>query len=449
MSASYRSQAFPTRRPAPPRRSTAGWLAVIVFAVLAGVGVIGAVAAVAIYGSLSSNLQPVAGLTDLKLPQETVLLDRTGETELARFGEFKREVVTFEEIPPILLDATTAVEDKTFWENAGFDPAAIVAAALDSLRGDSRGASTITQQLVRARLLEDKLVQDPERTVERKLKEIIQSIRLTQEFPGDDGKRQIITAYLNLNYYGNQSYGVKAAAKSYFGKELADLTPGEAALLAALPQSPSNYDLVRNAESTCDVEVAEGAECPVESQHLILAPDTKIAQRRDTVLSLMADGRMPMSDGAVTDTELEAEKGKPVELARQAAPPLARSALRMGGAGRARAQDLWAGQPDLHAARGGRLPGHDDARPAAPGRGREVAPARDIRAAPQRSPPARRRSWASTNIRPGCATSRTRTCAMAPSSPSITRLARSSPMSDRRATTRHRRTRSSSRSSTS
>jgi membrane peptidoglycan carboxypeptidase len=58
-----------------------------------------------------------------------------------------------------------------------------------------------------------------------------------------------MAAYLNNNYYGNQSYGVKAAARSYFGKDLADLTPGEAAILAALPQSPSNYDLVRNAES--------------------------------------------------------------------------------------------------------------------------------------------------------------------------------------------------------
>ena len=82
-------------------------------------------------------------------------LDRTGEVELARFGDFKRDVVTFDEIPPIVLDATTAIEDKTFWENAGFDPVAIIAAGLDSLRGQGRGASTITQQLVRARLLDD------------------------------------------------------------------------------------------------------------------------------------------------------------------------------------------------------------------------------------------------------------------------------------------------------
>ena len=320
MSASYRSHAYPIRPEDPAQRSTAGWLALIVFAFLAGIGLIAAFSAVSVYAALSTGLPPVSKLGDLKLPEETVLYDRTGETELARFGEFKREVVTFDEIPPILLDATTAVEDKTFWENAGFDPTAIVAAGIDSLRGDSRGASTITQQLVRAHLLEPELVQDPERTVERKLKEIIQSIRLTQAFPEEAGKREIISAYLNNNYYGNQSYGVKAAARSYFGKELTELTPGEAALLAALPQSPSNYDLVRNAVVRCDETPAEGEECPAEASHLVLEPDTKIAQRRDAVLDLMADGRMPMSDGSVSDADLEAAKGQEVELAQQAAP---------------------------------------------------------------------------------------------------------------------------------
>src|SRR4029453_12099475 len=93
-------------------------------------------------------------------------------------------------------------------------------------------------------------------------KEIIQSIRLTQAFPGKVGKQKIITAYLNQNYYGNQTYGVKAAAKAYFGKELKDLTIAEAAILAALPKSPSNYDLVRNAEHRCSVEVDADGACP-------------------------------------------------------------------------------------------------------------------------------------------------------------------------------------------
>jgi membrane peptidoglycan carboxypeptidase len=138
---------------------------------------------VTVYAALANGLPDVNQLDDLKLPQEIVITDRTGKVELARFGEFKREVVTFDQIPPVLVDATTAVEDKTFWENAGFDPTAIISAGIDSIRGSSRGASTITQQLVRARLLDPDLVQDPKRTAERKLKEIIQSIRLTKAFP--------------------------------------------------------------------------------------------------------------------------------------------------------------------------------------------------------------------------------------------------------------------------
>jgi len=321
VSSSYRSQAYQVRRPVEPRRTTAGWLAIIVFAFLAGIGLITAFAVISVFAALSSNLpDPVKGLADLSLPEETVILDRTGKTELARFGEFKREVVTFKEIPPLVLDATTAIEDKTFWENAGFDPVAIFAAGLDSLRGSGRGASTITQQLTRARLLDPELVQDQDRTVERKLKEILQSIRLTQAFPGEEGKKQIITAYLNLNYYGNQTYGVKAAARGYFGKALADLTPGEAAIIAALPQSPSNYDLVRNAVEHCDETPPEGDPCPAAASHLIVPPDTKIARRRDAVLTLLADGRTPMSKDEFSPADFEAEEGKELELARQATP---------------------------------------------------------------------------------------------------------------------------------
>jgi membrane peptidoglycan carboxypeptidase len=294
-----------------------------VFAFLAAIGILGAIVALSVYGSLSKGLEPPAALTQYNLPEETVLLDRTGKVELARFGDFKRDVATFEEIPPILLDATTAIEDKTFWENAGFDPLAIIGAGIDSLRGRGRGASTITQQLVRARLLDEHLVQDSGRTAERKLKEIIQSIRVTQFFGAqrEEGKKAIITAYLNQNYYGNQSYGVKAAARSYFGKELKDLTPGEAAILAALPKSPSNYDLVRNANEQCDVTPPEGDECPAAKSHLIVPADTVVLQRRDQILKLLADDdRTPMSGSQYSDAELLADVGKDQALAPQTEP---------------------------------------------------------------------------------------------------------------------------------
>ena len=307
--------------PTPVRRGTLGWLAIILFAFLATLGVLGAAAAVTVYASMSSGLPPVADLTKYQLPEETVIYDRTGTIELARFGEFQRDVVTFDEIPPVLLDATTAIEDKTFWQNAGFDPIGIVAAGLDAVRGDARGASTITQQLVRARLLPENLVQDPHRTIERKLKEIIQSIRLTQSFSGETGKQDIITAYLNQNYYGNQAYGVKAAARIYFGKALMDITPAEAAILAALPKSPSNYDLVRNANERCTVTVADGEDCPAGKSELVVEPDSKIVQRRNQVLDLLAGGdRTPMSGSQYSSQVFEAAKDDEVILASQATP---------------------------------------------------------------------------------------------------------------------------------
>src|SRR4029079_17515073 len=182
------SSSMSVARTARTSPNTAGWIGIIIFVFLAGIGTIAALASVALFSSVSAGLKPPSKLTTYVLPEETIVYDRTGKIELARFGDYKREVVTFDEIPKVLLDATTAVEDKTYWENAGFDPVAIVSASLASLRGDSRGASTITQQLVRNTLLEEDLVQDPKRTLERKLKEIIESIRVTKQFSGEKGK---------------------------------------------------------------------------------------------------------------------------------------------------------------------------------------------------------------------------------------------------------------------
>src|SRR5439155_12020300 len=114
-------------------------------------------------------------LNKIALEQQTVVYDSSGKVELARFGIQKRQVIqSFSELPPVLVDATTSVEDKTFWENAGFDPLAIVRAAFSTLRGSSGagGASTITQQLVRGQLLPDTVLAG--NSVDRKIKEIIQ-----------------------------------------------------------------------------------------------------------------------------------------------------------------------------------------------------------------------------------------------------------------------------------
>ncbi|MBM4407920.1 MAG: hypothetical protein FJ038_04805 [Chloroflexi bacterium] len=277
------------------------------------VGMLGFVGAVGAYAVYAQGLpDPQETLDNIEFEQQTVVFDSSGKVELARFGQQKRALVEYKDLPPILIDATTSIEDKTYWQNAGFDPLAILSAAYDTVRGRARGASTITQQLVRARLLPPSAFEGS--TYERKIKEIIQSVRLTQAFgEGVEGKQQILTYYLNQNFYGNQSYGVAAAAKSYFGvTDLRELTLAQAATLAAIPQSPTAFDLVKNAVVETD---AKGDEV------LVVPADSAIVLRRNLVLDAMKENRVLTAPGrrsAITDAELERAKKEKVVLARQA-----------------------------------------------------------------------------------------------------------------------------------
>ena len=211
------------RDPAPPLRP--GFLLA---------GLVGLVVAVGAYNYYASGLpDPRRALDDLDFEQQTIVYDRTGKIELARLGALKREVVTFDEIPAEMLDATTAIEDKDFWTNPGFDPLGFVSAGLDTLAGRPRGGSTITQQLVRDRLLPAEAFEGA--TYERKIREIIQSLRLTEAYPGEEGKQEIITAYLNQNFYGNQQLRREGRGPGYFGKALKDLTLAQYAILAGDP----------------------------------------------------------------------------------------------------------------------------------------------------------------------------------------------------------------------
>ena len=188
-------------------------------------------------GVLSVGLPDPARLESLTFAQPTVVYDRTGTVELGQFQLEDRRVVTFGDVPQLVLDATTTAEDRTFWTNSGFDAAAIAAAAAEGASGTSeRGASTITQQLVRARLLPSEVTEPGADKYMRKAKELIQSMRLSDAFPGEAGKDRIITAYLNEIFYGHGAYGIAAAAEIYFGvTDLAeaDAGPGRAAGRAA------------------------------------------------------------------------------------------------------------------------------------------------------------------------------------------------------------------------
>ena len=156
--------------------------------------------------------------------------------------EFARERRMFtpaDEIPDIVKQAFVSAEDKHFYEHKGYDIQGILKAGVDAARGGRlRGASTITQQVMKNFLL------DGSRSFERKIKEIILASRLETTLSKD----QILELYLNEIFLGQNSYGVTAAADTYFGKNLEDLTAGEAAYLASLPKSPSNRHPVRHRE---------------------------------------------------------------------------------------------------------------------------------------------------------------------------------------------------------
>ncbi|MTH63675.1 penicillin-binding protein 1A [Paracoccus shanxieyensis] len=157
------------------------------------------------------------------------------------FAEERRIFVPIDEIPDLVKQAFISAEDKNFYHHHGFDPRGMAGALVQAVksRGESvRGASTITQQVMKNFLLSS------DRSVERKVKELILANRLEQSLSKD----QILELYLNEIFLGQNSFGVAAAAQTYFNKPLSDLAPHEAAMLAAMPQAPGRYHPVRAKE---------------------------------------------------------------------------------------------------------------------------------------------------------------------------------------------------------
>jgi penicillin-binding protein 1A len=171
-------------------------------------------------------------------------ISRIYSVEGAIVDEFARERRLFtpaEEIPELVKHAFISAEDKNFYQHSGYDARGIAAAIVEAVRtrGETlRGASTITQQVMKNFLLSG------DRRIERKIKEIILATRLEQTLT----KEEILELYLNEIYLGQNSYGVTAAAQTFFNKTLGELDPHEAATLAALPKAPSDYHPVRNAD---------------------------------------------------------------------------------------------------------------------------------------------------------------------------------------------------------
>lgn len=210
------------------------------------VGVLGLTATVGVLFSIynyytrdlpsASDLRAAFDPSNEEFFQTTQIFDRTGQHLLyevidPRGGD--RQYVTYAQLPPYVISATVALEDKTFFTNPGYDLVGTTRALISNLRGDTiQGGSSITQQLVKNTLIP--IEQRTVRSYDRKVREVLLAAEITRHY----SKEQILEWYLNTNFYGNLAYGIDAAALVYFDKHAQDLTLAEAAMLDAIPNSP-------------------------------------------------------------------------------------------------------------------------------------------------------------------------------------------------------------------
>ena len=191
-----------------------------------------ATAVVAMLNHFSQGL-PDAGKLRYYEPSETTRIYSADGHLIATLFRENRTWTPIDEISPYLRKAVLAIEDSRFYQHRGVDPVGIARAAVYDIthKGAHQGASTITMQLARNLFL------TPKQNMERKLKEMLLALQIEKKFSKDE----ILELYLNQIYFGGGAYGVQAAAKTYYNKSAKDLSPAQAALLAGLPQAPSEF----------------------------------------------------------------------------------------------------------------------------------------------------------------------------------------------------------------
>ncbi|MBC7794711.1 MAG: PBP1A family penicillin-binding protein [Clostridia bacterium] len=200
--------------------------------IIGGAALAGLIFLVVGYFALKAGVPAIRNLSDYNPTQVSRIYSDDGELVGELFVE-KRIVVPYDAIPQHVVHAFLAAEDAAFFEHGGLDYMGMLRAALMNLRPGAhlQGASTITQQTVKTFVL------GPERSITRKLREII----LSRELEDMLSKEDILALYLNQIYFGASAYGIEEAARTYFGKSVRDVDLGEAALLAAIPKNPSHY----------------------------------------------------------------------------------------------------------------------------------------------------------------------------------------------------------------
>ena len=233
------SQHRHTKKKAPASSKKKLWKKILIgIAAFVTVAILAIVAIFAYYGATAPTIQA----SDLEGATETKILDKDGELIYSLGGE-KRDLITSEQVPQLLKDAITSIEDKRFYSHMGIDPIRIAGSFLRNAKAGqiTQGGSTITQQLVKLAVFSTK---KEDQTYKRKIQEIMLALQLERNY----SKEQILTYYLNKVYMANNVYGFGTASHYYFNKELSDLTLPQVALLAGMPQAPNSYDPYANAD---------------------------------------------------------------------------------------------------------------------------------------------------------------------------------------------------------
>ena len=208
-------------------------IAKLILSTLFTICILGLVAGGVLYFHLKSSLPSVESLKTVELQQPMQIYTADGKL-IGEVGEQRRIPVKLENVPQRLQDAFLATEDSRFYEHHGLDPVGIARAIFVAVNngGASQGASTITQQLARNFFL------TPEKTIIRKVREAVLAVEIENAL----SKQEILELYLNKIFLGYRSYGVAAAAQTYFGKNLDELTLSEMAVIAGLPKAPSTMN---------------------------------------------------------------------------------------------------------------------------------------------------------------------------------------------------------------
>lgn len=256
-----------------------------------------AVAAVFGYAVFSvPDIDVSAGSIYSNIDLSSIIYDSKGEEIDKLYYTEDREIVSIKDIPVNTKNAFIAIEDKTFYKHHGLNYKRLFGAVLSKLTGradEISGTSTITQQLARNVFLSDI---KSERTIRRKFCEMVYALRIERAYSKDE----ILEAYLNTIYLGYGCYGIKAAAYTYFGKEVSELTLAESAALAALPQAPDSYALLKD-------------EADDETKYLKkygLYANELSSERRDLVLDLMEE------QGYISSSKAKKAKKKMADILR-------------------------------------------------------------------------------------------------------------------------------------